>query len=323
MKKINLAFRGGAFPGKNAYVPFEFELEKKIADWRIGIAAGSSVGGLEIGMIGCGFFCEKGAEALREVRFDDVMAQVAKLETKKTPGPLKILLAPIAFFRCKRQLSPEFHAVLRRRMSWNLFKSVGIIGRAYIGIADQRSWGFITGADRVSGFRDMFRLLEAKKGGDYSEYLEKIPMYWGSHDGWYSWTVKKGFHKISDTVSPLGDLVYGTFNNPALERIEFEINVGGRKTKKIKAFDGGIVNNHSNLVFHGRRGVGWHQIACEPEPAGRLGSFSDFMYNMCRAKKGHYHYLPPTEKGLGFFEFTDQRIDQAYSRKRKPSRILI
>lgn len=322
MKKKNLAIRGGAFPGKNAYVPFEFELEIKAPlGYKIGIAAGSSVGGLQVGMTGCGLYGDPGKEALQAVRYDEIMRMTGKLESSNFPFLLKIPLAPIAFVKCKRQLSPEFHAVLREKLSWALFRHVGLIERGYIGIADQNSWGFITGSDRVSGFRDMYKLLEAGGRERYPEFAEKIPCYWGSHDGWYKWTLKKGFHKISDTVSPLGDLVYGTFNNPILKRIYFEIRIGGKKTRRIKAFDPGAVCNFSNLVF--LDGAPFEQIACTPEPVeGDPSCFSDTLYNLHPAKKGHYHYLPPTDPTLKFFDFTNKKIASAYDRRRSPSNVL-
>jgi hypothetical protein len=223
----------------------------------------------------------------------------------------------------KGPLSTAFHEALRTFLSWDLAKDFGLVEQPLIGIADQRSWGFITGSNRVSGFRDTMALFK-NTPEKWPEYFRKIPIYFGGSDGWYRSINCGPLVKISDTVTPMADLVYGTFNNQALKRIEYEIKIGRSKTLKIKAFDPGVVNNHANWAFSPATwSYPWDQIACYPEPTKKTAkNFSDAAYLMNPARAGQYHHLAPTSNDLAFFDFTDENLDRSYDRSRPATNIF-
>ena len=319
--KKNLCGRGGAFPGFNAYVPLDFELEQKFTSGaRFGILSGVSVFGLKAAMYGCGIWGERAKEYTKEIRFDRIMRWTGYLLDEERPLIGKILLFLPALIGCKVKLSPEFKRVLSKYLSWTEFYNARVADELYICIANQYEFGVLSGSKKITGFRDIYRVM--KNNGKFEWMAENIHPYFGAKDGWYSWTPKKLFHKISDTITPLHELVYGTFCNPALKKKVFVIKTGHKKYLKIRAFDGGAVNNHANLVFSGINSAKpFDVVGCYPAPA-KEDNFSDWHYFKARPFQGKYHYLPPTNPDLDFFGFTNAQIDAAYDRQRPPSNIF-
>ena len=63
---------------------------------KIGRAAGSSVGGLQVAMLSCGYIGANAKKVLKGIKYDGLMRMVGRLEDKDRPLFRKILLAPFA-----------------------------------------------------------------------------------------------------------------------------------------------------------------------------------------------------------------------------------
>ena len=94
---------------------------------KIGRAAGSSVGGLEVAMLSCGYIGANAKKVLKGIKYDGLMRMVGRLEDKDRPLFRKVLLAPFALMATKGPLSTAFHEALRTFLSWDLAKDFGLI----------------------------------------------------------------------------------------------------------------------------------------------------------------------------------------------------
>lgn len=326
-RKVNLAFRGGAATAKDAYIPIDLEIEKKVpsGEIRLGTLSGASEGGKDVALYACGVWGQRSKELHKKLRWDRVMKWTAKLQDAKTSWWKKIVLAGPTYIAMKTVVSSDILSLFRKHLSWR--KAV-FAEKIFITVADWTDFRSAYGSKRYASFIDLLKVIKAKGKSEIEQLSKVAHCYYFSDDGVYCYDLKYGFRKISNTVIKLHLLALATFENPLLEDLKLDVTLLKEVRKqfsaeevpslRIEPFDGGIFNNEANIPFLGR--ADWMQITCQPLPAPEaIDSVSDVFYWRNPAPTAHVFWARIQD--LPFFGFTDELMDQMY-RGRQPSDIL-
>jgi hypothetical protein len=295
MKKLNLAFRGGASK-LPSYLRFMKELDAR-GGYKAGRLSGSSAGGITAAAIACGYTAEGYFKRLCQMPGERTMRMERRLEKGKWWE--KIIYALPVYFTAKGSLSDKLEKYFKDSFNWSIVPA-GV--DLFIGFALQSELAKASGLASDFTFYDLYRVFTTK---DASSLAKEVFIYFAAKDGVYCFNkAKKRLDKISESVIPLHLAVFSTMWNPVFHEIDLKIDGATQHP-----FDGGICDNYAVTA----QTDPFVSVACIAKEADNPeGSLSDY-YRTLGPKPVKTIYCAPVEKDKSFFQFDDATLKKEFA----------
>ena len=286
---MKISFSGGASKGLG-YFRVLREIESKNISFEV--ISGTSIGSILGGALAMGMPTEEMKDLLISLPGDKMMRWANDVEKKKGNIITRIWKTISVILYVQFYMSFKMNRLFKKIFNWEKCKTKFYCCSYPLNDLPE---DLVKSIKKSKGFTNTKKLVESLK-------KEMVPMYF-SDDGVYEYKDNK-FTKISNSVVPMWKAIRASFWTPPFKFLRVKID-----GKLYTMFDGGVVNNHCNLVYPDSDYI---QIAVGKAPK-RAKSPSD--KNYLKNPTNVYHKVAAKSKELGFFSFNDEVVNQEYNRK--------